>query len=141
MYFSTILCISADGLAYIANLPADDEARLPSAGAADGDGTVWSVVEMETVPLGQSGVTIGQVVVEHLPLPPAPSTYHGNGRYNLLCLRHSKNGGRALSVTPVCLCVRACVRPSVSACVRRLSKFGVRSITFETLHRFNSNLV
>jgi len=31
-----------------------------------------------------------------------------------LCPRHSKNGGRALSVTPV----RACVRPSVSPCVR-----------------------
>ena len=31
------------------------------------------------------------------------------------------------------LCVRPCVRP--------LSKFGVRSITFERLHRFNSNLV
>ena len=36
-----------------------------------------------------------------------------------------------------CPCVRACVRP----CVRPLSKFGVRSITFERLHRFNSNLV
>jgi len=32
-----------------------------------------------------------------------------------------------------CPCVRASVRP--------LSKFGVRSITFERLHRFNSNLV
>ena len=32
-----------------------------------------------------------------------------------------------------CPCVRAPVRPS--------SKFGVRSITFERLHRFNSNLV
>jgi len=30
---------------------------------------------------------------------------------------------------------------SVRACVRPLSKFGVRSITFERLHRFNSNLV
>jgi len=40
----------------------------------------------------------------------------------------SKNGGGALSVTPV----RACVRP--------LSKFVVRSITFERLHWFNSNL-
>ena len=38
---------------------------------------------------------------------------------------------RALSVTPV--------RASVSPCVR--PKFGVRSITFERLHRFNSNLV
>jgi len=35
----------------------------------------------------------------------------------LLCPRHSKNGGGALSVTPL------------------------RSITFERLHRFNSNLV
>jgi len=35
------------------------------------------------------------------------------------------------------LSVRAFVRPSV----RPLSKFGVRSITFERLHRFNSNLV
>jgi len=31
--------------------------------------------------------------------------------------------------------------PCVCACVRPLSKFGVRSITFERLHRFNSNLV
>ena len=46
-----------------------------------------------------------------------------------LCPSHSKNGGEALSVTPV----RASVRP--------LSKFGVRLITFERLHRFNSNLV
>ena len=55
-----------------------------------------------------------------------------------LCPRHSKNGGGALSVTPVRACVRAFVRPSV---VRPLSKFGVHSITFERLHRFNSNLV
>ena len=34
-----------------------------------------------------------------------------------------------------------CVRPSVCPSVRPLSKFGVRSITFERLHRFNSNLV
>jgi len=47
-----------------------------------------------------------------------------------LCPRHSKNGGGALSVTPV----RACVRPSVR------QKFGVRLITFERLHRFNSIL-
>jgi len=40
-------------------------------------------------------------------------------------LRHSKNGGGALSVTPVRECVHPCVRP--------LSKFGVRSITFERL--------
>jgi len=46
-----------------------------------------------------------------------------------LCPRHSKNGEGALSVTPVC------------ACVRPFSKFGVRSITFERLHLFNSNLV
>ena len=51
--------------------------------------------------------------------------------------RHSKNGGGALSVTPV----RASVRAFVRVCVRPLSKFGVRSITFERLHRFNSNLV
>ena len=50
-----------------------------------------------------------------------------------LCPRHSKNGGGALSNTPVHASVRACVRP--------LSKFGVRSITFERLHWFNSNLV
>ena len=50
-----------------------------------------------------------------------------------LCPRQSKNGGGALSVTPVHACIRASVRP--------LSKFGVRSITFERLHRFNSNLV
>jgi len=50
-----------------------------------------------------------------------------------LCPRHSKNGGEALSVTPVRSCVRSSVRP--------LSKFGVRSITFERLHRLNSNLV
>jgi len=31
--------------------------------------------------------------------------------------------------------------PCVHASVRPLSKFGVRSITFERLHRFNSNLV
>ena len=49
-----------------------------------------------------------------------------------LCPRHSKNGGGALSVTPV----RACVRPSS---VR--PKFGVRLKTFERLHQFNSNLV
>jgi len=30
-----------------------------------------------------------------------------------LCPRHSKNGGGALSVTPVRACVRPCVRPSV----------------------------
>ena len=52
-----------------------------------------------------------------------------------LCPRHSKNGGGALSVTPV----RASVRASVSPCVR--PKFGVRSITFERLHRLNLNLV
>ena len=50
-----------------------------------------------------------------------------------LCPRHSKNGGGALSVTPV----RASVRAFVHVCVRPLSKFGVRSITFERLHRFN----
>jgi len=55
-----------------------------------------------------------------------------------LCPRHSKNGGGALSVTPVRAFVRAF---SVRASVRPLSKFGVRSITFERLHRFNSNLV
>ena len=33
--------------------------------------------------------------------------------YLFLCPRHSKNGGGALSVTPVRACVRACVRPSV----------------------------
>jgi len=51
-----------------------------------------------------------------------------------LCPRHSKNGGGALSVTPVRPCVHASVRASVT-------KFVVRSITFERLHRFNSNLV
>ena len=50
----------------------------------------------------------------------------------VLCPRHSKNGGGALGVTPVRASVRACVRP--------LSKFGVRSITFKRLHRFNSNV-
>ena len=35
-----------------------------------------------------------------------------------------------------CPCVRSFVRP----CVRPLSKFGVRSITFERLHRFDSYL-
>jgi len=30
-----------------------------------------------------------------------------------LCLRHSKNGGGALIVTPVRACVRPSVRPSV----------------------------
>ena len=54
-----------------------------------------------------------------------------------LCPRQSKNGGGALSVTPVRACVRSCVRPSV----RPLSNFGVRSKTFERLHRFDSNLV
>jgi len=54
-----------------------------------------------------------------------------------LCPRHWKNGGGALSVTPV----HACVRSSVCASVHPLSKFGVCSITFERLHRFNSNLV
>jgi len=51
--------------------------------------------------------------------------------HQFLCPRRLKNDGGALSVTPV--------RPSV----RPLSKFGVRSIiiTFERLHRFNSNLV
>jgi len=44
---------------------------------------------------------------------------------------------RRLSVTPV----RASVSASVRASVRPLSKFGVCSITFERLHRFNSNLV
>jgi len=44
--------------------------------------------------------------------------------------RHSKNGGGALGV-PLSVC----------ASVRPWSKFGVRSITFERLHRFNSNLV
>jgi len=98
-----------------------------------------------------------------------------------LCPRHSKNGGGALSVTPVRASVRASVRPSPLSCplyksytnrrifmpppfeewwrgikcypcpcvrvpcvrpsVRPLSKFGVRSITFERLHPFNSNLV
>jgi len=54
-----------------------------------------------------------------------------------LCPRHSKIGRGALSVTPV----RACVCVFVRACVRPLSKFGVRSITFERLYHFNSNLV
>jgi len=40
-----------------------------------------------------------------------------------------------------CPSVRACVRPFVRPCFRPLSKFGVRSITFEILHRFNWNLV
>jgi len=59
LFFSTILCcISADGLAYIANLPAADEARLPRAGAVDGDGSVSPVVEMchlasQVSPLGK----------------------------------------------------------------------------------------
>ena len=39
--------------------------------------------------------------------------------------KHSKNGGGALSVTPV--------RAALRSCVRLLSKFGVRSITFERL--------
>ena len=51
--------------------------------------------------------------------------------------RHSKNGGEALSVTPV----RACVREFVLLFIRSLSKFGVRAITLERLHRFISNLV
>jgi len=38
---------------YIANLPAAEDARLPSAGVVDSDGNVSPVVEMETVPLGQ----------------------------------------------------------------------------------------
>ena len=59
------------------------------------------------------------------------------GIEHFLCPRHSKNGGGALSVTPVLLSVRPCVRPSV----RPLSKYVVRSITFERLHGFNSNLV
>jgi len=42
-----------------------------------------------------------------------------------LCPRHSKNGGGALSVTPVRVCVRLSARP--------LSKFGVRSIIFGML--------
>ena len=50
-----------------------------------------------------------------------------------LCPRHSKNGGGALSVTPVRAFVRASVRPSVI-------KIGVRSITFKRLHRFDSYL-
>jgi len=61
--------------------------------------------------------------------------------FPFLCPRHSKNGGGALSVTPVRVCVRACVRACERASVRPLSKFGVRLITFERLHRFNSNLV
>ena len=40
-----------------------------------------------------------------------------------------KNGGGALSVTPVC------------ACVRPLSKFGVRSITFERLLQFQFGML
>jgi len=48
-------------------------------------------------------------------------------KISYLCPRHSKNGGGALSVTPV----RASVCASVCASVRPLSKFGVRSITFE----------
>jgi len=40
-----------------------------------------------------------------------------------------------------CPCVHSCVRSFVRASVRPLSKFGVRSITFERLHQFNSNLV
>jgi len=44
-----------------------------------------------------------------------------------------KNSGGALSVTPVRACVHASIRP--------LSKLDVRSITFERLHWFNSNLV
>ena len=51
-----------------------------------------------------------------------------------LCPHHSKNGGGVLSVTPVRPFVRPCVRASVT-------KFVVRSITFERLHGFNSNLV
>ena len=35
----------------------------------------------------------------------------------------------------------SCVRPFVRACVRPLSTFGVCSITFEGLQRFDSNLV
>jgi len=56
--------------------------------------------------------------------------------FPFLCPRHSKIGGGALSVTPFRACVRACVRASV----RPLSKVGVRSITFEKLHRFHSYL-
>jgi len=56
---------------------------------------------------------------------------------SFLCPLHSKNGGGALSVTPVRVFVRSSVRPFV----RPLSKFGVRSITCERLHRFDSNLV
>jgi len=54
-------------------------------------------------------------------------------RKTIFMPRHSKNGGEALSVTPV----RPCVRPSV----RPLSKYVVRSITFERLHGFKSNLI
>jgi len=56
-----------------------------------------------------------------------------------LCPRHSKNGGGALSVTPVHASVRSSVRSFVRSSVR--PKFGVRSVTFERLHRFNSNLL
>ena len=59
-----------------------------------------------------------------------------------LCPRHSnmpppfEEWWRGIKCYP-CPCVRVCVR----LCVRLLSKFGVRSITFERLHRFDSNLV
>ena len=61
--------------------------------------------------------------------------YQDSSRF--LCHRHWKNGAGALSVTPV----HACVRSSVCASVHPLSKFGVCLITFERLHRLNSNLV
>jgi len=85
---------------------------------------------------------IGDTVFKLLPVHAHHYSLHLEHIYfYFLCPRHSKNDEGALSVTPV----RACIPPSVPACVRAsvrpLSKFGVCSITFERLHRFNSNLV
>jgi len=43
-----------------------------------------------------------------------------SSRYSFVCPRHSKNGGGALSVTPVCVFVSACVRPSVRPSVIKI---------------------
>jgi len=49
----------------------------------------------------------------------------GDKTGSLLCPRHSKNGGGALSVTPVRASVRACVRPSVIKIWCSLNNFWV----------------
>ena len=118
---------------------------MPSAQAADGDR--WIVVRCHVLDKKTRAKTYTQNSTKSREHQDATDIqlFCFEFLFLFLCPRYSKNGGGALSVTPVRACVRACVRvcvrPSVRVSVRPSSKLSVRLIPFERLHRFDSNLV